>query len=168
MDTTNDDLLSRHFSNEVPAELTGPTIERDAMRAGMIVRYLRNEKRGKDNQLVHVYQIPNAAGSVFTLWGTAQLNNKMRQLKRGQIVLLTYLGQSEDEDRVHQWRVQPFNGTPKELSNVVKQHPWPNMLETLEKFIAQAESAERARRAARGDGVPPHDDADSPFGGPIR
>ena len=125
----------------------------------MIVRFLRADKTG--DQKIWVFQLPNAAGTVFSLWNTQQLGAKLQNTRRGEVVLLTYQGQSQDVDKIHQWTVRPYAGTPVALQQLIQTAPWLDWVPNFALMVGRYAAEERARRSERGDGAP----RDEPFTG---
>lgn len=162
MTTISDGLTERLFGPDKPTEERGPIVDRrELQNKPMITRFIRKGKAG--DQVIFVFQLANTAGTLFALWHTQQLGGKLANTKRGEVILLEYLGQSEDADKIHQWSIKPFAGTPTELANLVRQEPWRAKIAAFVDQVGLWATLERERRASRGDGAPPHDDRDSPF-----
>lgn len=152
-------MTDQMFGTEVQMEKRGPIVDRELLRPGAIVRHIRTEANiGENRSKKHHFSLPN--GVHFSLWGSAQLNDKLRQVKPGAVVLLRYDGQDEDENKTHRWVVRPFMGNPKELKNVIDQE-WGRKHAALSEAIEAAETQERSRRGdARqqaGEFAPPDD-----------
>lgn len=171
-------LSGRGFGGDIKPSPTGPTLDAAALSQGAVVKHTKTETKkfkaqGEDRMAkLHTFQLPVAHGAaVFAVWGSVQLDQKLREVKPGAIVLLQYEGRepvaAEGRNPEHKWTVRPWTGTPAELRNAVTQE-WGDRHAVVNAFIREA-VAERAAAvkgtagATGGDAPPPHTDDDAPI-----
>lgn len=169
-------LSGRGFGSDIKPSPTGPTLDAAALAQGAVVKHTKTEVKsfvaqGENRKAkLHTFQLPVAHGAaVFAVWGSMQLDQKLKELKPGAVVLLQYEGREpnapEGRNPEHKWTVRPWTGTPQELRNAVTQE-WGDKHAVVNAFIREA-VAERAG-AVKGtpgaeNAAPPHTDDDAPI-----
>jgi hypothetical protein len=104
---------------EVP-KLT-PALQGPDLSLGVVARYLGSEQRkskGFDRpQQLHSFELGQRFGRVrFALWGSVQLDLKLRVVQPTSVVVVQYEGRDENVLRApHKWSVRPFHGTSQDL-----------------------------------------------------
>lgn len=139
----------------------GPRVEKEAL-CGVIVRYERTarfpRRESQGTTVVHGFKADAGKGKLFSVFGTADLDSKLRNVKPGSIVWILYLGKKriDDQDR-HIWSVSNA-GQHLDAVNIAQLQK--NSVEqdgVLERAIVQADIDYQARRDA-GNGVAPEYD----------
>lgn len=135
----------------------GPRIDKTSL-GGVIVRYERTarfpKRDGGGTTVVHSFKADAGKGRTFSVFGTADLDSKIRNVKPGSIVWLMYGGKKQlDDQERHVWYVNNagLQLDPARLAELRK-----NSVEkdaALERAIVKADSEYAARRDA-GNGAP--------------
>jgi len=148
-------------------EATGTRLEKEVLRQGVVVQFrgTRRFARSNDNgtTVVHVFLARGGKGERFSTFGTAQLDSKLRGVKPGSILWLSYGGKKLiDGQEAHDWNVSDagLRCTDEKIaalsSNSAKEH------DALDEAISRA-AAENATRVSRGGGSSDFDPTDFDF-----
>lgn len=97
------------FRDVKAEESTGVRIDKDALGAGVIVQY-KGPRRfvRKDATLttVQIFLARGGKGARFSTYGTAQLDSKLRSVKKDSIIWIRYGGKKLiDGNESHDWQV---------------------------------------------------------------
>lgn len=141
-------------------EPTGPRVEKDVLK-GVILEFCGTRRfarrKGTGETVVHVFLARGGKGKRFSVFGTADLDDKLRAVKSGSIIWLQYAGKREtDGQEKHIWQVSDagkrLDDTQlnKLLANSEKQHV------ELDAAIETATTANAARFRS-GEGAPDWD-----------
>lgn len=172
-------LTSRGFGADVVPRASGPTLDPSELVNGAVVKVIGSERKEytADGQSrssrLHTFQLPVAHGAgVFSLWGSVQLDQKLRALRPGGVVLIQYEGRDTEngkpgQNAPHKWTVRPWTGSQADLRNAIDQE-WPPRHHLVNLAIAAARERQAERQsgqggAARPDAPPPHTDDDAPL-----
>lgn len=90
---------------------------------GCVARYLGSEikesKMFRNEQRLHQFELGASFNRArFALWGAVQLDQKLRQVQRGSIVVIQYQGKGDTERAQHVWTVRPFKGSSGQLQDL--------------------------------------------------
>lgn len=172
--TSRRDDLAGMFGPNVEPDAPAPLLERDHVKAGVVVLHKRTDSVTTKNgrSLKHVFAVVNAPKGTpwFSLWGSANLNSQLNKLKAGQVVFLRYLGQNENPDGspgAHMWNVQGTTASASQLRAVLDKPERAAAIRDFSTLLERTLQAERekrdANRQASSPAGPPHDDDDIPF-----
>jgi hypothetical protein len=139
--TPSDDGLG----GEVPVKELALALQNADLENGAIVRYVesvdRENREFNRRQKMHVFEFGAAQGNArFSLWGSMQLDQKLREVGAGAIVMVQYQGRGVGDRAPHNWIVRPFHGTTQQLSELVKRYERGN-----KQAFAALETAKRQR-----------------------
>lgn len=171
-------MTDRSFGADVVPRATGPTLDPSELANGAVVKHIGSEKKEftvageKRRSFLHTFQLPVVHGAhVFGVWGSVELDRKLRELKPGAVALVRYEGRGEPatpgQHGPHKWTVRPFLGSPVELKNIVQQE-WTTRHEMIVTAIAaaterQKQDRDNARAGSAPDAAPPDDSDGSVF-----
>lgn len=110
---------------EVP-KLT-PALQPADLADGVIARYLGSEQRkskGFDRaQQLHLFELGSRYNRVrFALWGSVQLDLKLRNVGHAAPVLVQYEGRDSRDRAPHKWSVRQFTGTSQDLQDLLDRY----------------------------------------------
>jgi hypothetical protein len=162
----------------VEADRRAPTIDKDDLRKGVIVRHVgsRYVDENSAKGFRHTFKTRGglSAGMLFETWGTAELNSMIKKLRAGAVIYLRYGGKEPHPELpgadVHKWEVGDSRSS--EITPALRDLIAGNdeAQRELERKIAEAKDRERARfeqrradAGARGEQPPEHTDDDLPF-----
>lgn len=133
-----------------------PAVQAADVSLGVIARYMGNEQRkskGFDRpQLLHMFQLGQRyGGKQFALWGSIQLDMKLRSVPKTAVVFLLYEGKEQGDRGQHNWSVRPFHGTSQDLQDLQDRYK-----EGCERVVAAVELVESRSQGAdvEDDGIP--------------
>ncbi|HJQ27680.1 MAG TPA: hypothetical protein VKA60_27600 [Blastocatellia bacterium] len=143
------------FRDVEAEEATGVRIDREALAEGVILQY-RGTRRfpGADRPTtVHIFLSRGGQEGAkrFSVFGSSQLDSKLRDVKKGSVVWLIYAGKSVvDGQPTHVWQVSNAglrldSGRLAELRHNSRREE-----ETLDAVIDRAEQQQQQQRANRG------------------
>lgn len=101
-----------------------PAIQVGDLGMPVIAKYLgydvKRSRQFNRDQRLYQFQLPQDFGGVkFSLWSQAQLDLKLGQIPRNNIVLIQYLGRGEGDKAQHNWTVRHFRGTSAQLQALI-------------------------------------------------
>ena len=140
---------------EVPAaEATGSRIDKAALTQGVILQFRGTQrfprKDGDGVTVVHTFLARAGTGERFSLFGTAQLDSKLRAIKQGGTVWLSYAGRKLiDGQETHDWNVSDGGRLTDDALIVLRRHSAKEE-DALDAVIRAAQKANAERRAASG------------------
>jgi hypothetical protein len=153
-----------------------PTVDREYLTGYLWLRYEGykdiDREAGKLPSRLHTFTAEIGAGARFCVWGTADLNQRLRRVSTRGYCVLHYGGTMPNVDRggepMHSWMVKlvPPGVTQQQLQEAMASSRADH--EQLDVAIGRALVAQKERRAARGghqggELPPDHTDADRRF-----
>lgn len=115
---------------DIPAEeATGTRIDKAALTKGVILQFRGtrkfDRKDGDGQTVVHTFlaHAGDGTGARFSLFGTAQLDSKLRAIKAGGVVWLSYGGKKTiDGQEAHDWNVSDGGRLTPDALTVLRKH----------------------------------------------
>lgn len=143
---------------DVPVKELAVALHNADIENGVIARYVETLERENPDysrrQKVHVLELGESYNRAqFALWGSMQLDQKLREIRSGEILFVQYMGKAPGQKSPHNWTVRPFRGTTQQLQELLKRY---------ERGIRQVVAALDAARKQRGQ-MSVDDDDDLPF-----
>lgn len=151
-------------------------LPRDQLTAGVVARFDETDtidtRDGRRPFHVFTTHAGGEAGVRFGVWGTAGLNGKLRNLRRGSVVFLRYEGKTDHPDDAdqptkrewHSWTVARVNRDQVRTALARFQAANDAAARAARQNIAERAEQARQRAARRDADAPPHGDADFPYG----
>lgn len=97
------------FRDVKAEESTGARVDRTALSGGVVLQFRGSRmfaKRGGGTTTVHIFLARAGKGVRFSVFGSAQLDSKLKTVKPGSIVWLLYRGKRDiDGQETHDWNV---------------------------------------------------------------
>lgn len=143
---------------EIPAEeSTGIRIDKAALTHGVILQFRgtrRFDRKDGDGQtVVHTFLARAGDGTRFSLFGTAQLDSKLRGIRSGGIVWLSYGGKKTiDGQEAHDWNVSDGGRLTADALTVLRKHSGKEEA-ALDVAIAAAQKANSERSNSANSGA---------------
>ena len=113
---------------DIPAEeSTGIRIDKAALTHGVILQFRGtrkfDRKDGPGQTVVHTFLARAGDGERFSLFGTAQLDSKLRAIRTGGVIWLSYGGKKAiDGQETHDWTVSDGGRLTADALTVLRKH----------------------------------------------
>ena len=143
-------------------ESTGVRIDKDALGAGVVVRYMgsrRFPRKDGSTSTVQIFLARGGKGARFSVYGTSQLDSKLKSVVKNSVIWIRYAGKRDiDGNETHDWAVSDAGARLDDAKiadlcrNSTREHL------DLDTVIATATREQEARRAAQPNGAPDYDE----------
>lgn len=152
------DVADDGLGRDVPVKELALALHNADVENGVIARFVETTERENTDynrrQKMHTFELGESNGRArFSLWGSMQLDQKLREIRSGEIVFVQYMGKAPGRTSQHNWSVRPFGGTTQQLQELLKRY---------ERGIRQVVAAIESARKQRGQSSVSEDD-DLPF-----